>query len=160
VIGGTTLPAEVATVVTAIQSSITCSNTVKTISNVPDVTSGTTSFSSINFATSDQTPLQFALSKFATAFPLASTDLATFQDELNVYLATEAGIRSVGGSLAIKVPKFFLEFQVSRIQTAQGNAPTNPSLTVDHLLQKVLKNAAGESQDLLDQVSALATVLA
>lgn len=77
-----------------------------------------------------------------------------------MYLATEAGIRSVGGSLAIKVPKFFLEFQVSRIQTAQGNAPTNPALTVEHLLAKVLKNAAGESKALQDQVSALAKVLA
>ncbi|OIW24749.1 hypothetical protein CONLIGDRAFT_105614 [Coniochaeta ligniaria NRRL 30616] len=160
VIGNTALPAEVATVVTDIQSSITCSATVKTISGVPDVTSGAVSFSSVNFAASTQTPLQFALSKFATtSSPLAAADLATFQDELNVYLATEAGIRSVGGSLAIKVPKFFLEFQVSRIQTAQGNAPTDPALTVDHLLGKVLKNAAGESQALLDQVSALAKVL-
>lgn len=145
---------------TSIQSSITCSSTAKTISGVPDVTSGGVSFSSVNFAASkDQTPLEFALSEFATATPLASSDLATFEDELNVYLATEAGIRSVGGSLAIKVPKFFLEFQVSRIQTAQGNAPTDPALTVDHLLGKVLKNAAGESQALLDQVSALAKVL-
>ncbi len=109
--------------------------------------------------TPTQTPLQFALSKFATKSPLASNDLATFQDELNVYLATEAGIRSVGGSLAIKVPKFFLEFQVSRIQTAQGNAPTNPSLDVDHLRDKVTKNAAGEDKALLDQVVALAKVL-
>ena len=147
-----------ADVVTAIQSAITCGNT-KTLSNVPDVTSGAVSFSSVNFADSDQTPLEFALSEFATASPLADSDLATFQDELNVYLATEAGIRSVGGSLAIKVPKFFLEFQVSRIQTAQGNPSTDPGQTVDHLLGKVLKNAAGESQALLDQVSALAEVL-
>jgi hypothetical protein len=129
------------------------------LSGVPDVTSGAVSFSSINFATSKQTPLQFALSEFATTSPLASTDLKLFQDRLNVYLATEAGIRSVAGSLAIKVPKFFLEFQVSRIETAQGNAPTNPSLTVDHLLGKVQKNAAGESKALLDQVAQLAKVL-
>lgn len=152
------MPAEVAAAVTSVQSSITCGKTT-TISNVPDVTSGAVSFSSVNFATSKQTPLQFALSKFATSSPLSASDLAKFQDELNVYLATEAGIRSVGGSLAIKVPKFFLEFQVSRIQTAQGDAPTNPALTVDHLLAKVLKNAAGESSALLAQVSALAKVL-
>jgi hypothetical protein len=151
----------VSTTVTQIQSSITCSNTAKSISGVPDVTSGAVSFSSINFAASKtQTPLQFALSKFATRSPLATAnDLATFQDELNVYLATEAGIRSVSGGLAIKVPKFFLEFQVSRIQTAQGNPPADAALTVDHLLGKVLKNAAGESRALLDQVSALAKVL-
>lgn len=65
----------------------------------------------------------------------------------------------MGGNLAIKVPKFFLEFQVSRIQTGQGNPPTAAGLQVDHLRDKVLKNAAGESQDLLDQVTQLATVL-
>lgn len=76
-----------------------------------------------------------------------------------MYLATEAGIRSTGGNLAIKVPKFFLEMQVSRIQTAQGNPPTSAALQVDHLRDKVTKNAAGESKALLDQVVALATQL-
>jgi hypothetical protein len=153
------LPAEVTDTVTAIQDAITCSTSKTTISGVPDVTSGGVTFSSINFATSKQTALQFALSEFATTEPLANNDLATFQNQLNTYLATEAGIRSVGGSLAIKVPKFFLEFQVSRIQTAQGNAPTDPGLTVEHLLGKVTKNAAGESQTLLNQVTALASQL-
>lgn len=124
------------------------------------MSAGGVTFSSVNFADSSQTPLQFALTEFATKTPLASNALATFQDQLKVYLATEAGIRSVGGSLAIKVPKFFLEFQVSRIQTAQGNAPTDAGLQVDHLRDKVIKNAAGESQALLDQVTALAKVLA
>lgn len=76
-----------------------------------------------------------------------------------MYLATEAGIRSEGGNLAIKVPKFFLEMQVSRIQTAQGKAPTSASLQVDHLRDKVTKNAAGEDKALLDQVVALAAQL-
>ena len=159
VVGNTALPAEVADVVTSIQSEVTCDNTATTISGVPDVTSGNVSFSSIDFSQSSQTPLEFALSEFATATPLASSDLDTFQDMLNTYLATEAGIRSVGGSLAIKVPKFFLEYQVSRIQTAQGNPPTSAALDVDHLRDKVLKNAAGEDQSLLDQVTALATEL-
>ncbi|KAI1846243.1 hypothetical protein JX265_010620 [Neoarthrinium moseri] len=159
VIGSDTLPAEVATVVTNIQSDITCDASVKTLSGVPDVTSGGVSFSSIDFSQSNQTPLEFALSKFATANPLASSDLQTFQDQLNTYLATEAGIRSVGGNLAIKVPKFFLQFQVSRIQTAQGNPPTAAGLQVDHLRDKVTKNAAGEDKALLDQVVALATQL-
>ncbi|KAH8899917.1 hypothetical protein GQ53DRAFT_740921 [Thozetella sp. PMI_491] len=159
VIGNTVLPAEVTDSVTAIQNSITCDASVKTLSGVPDVTAGAVSFSDVNFATSGQTPLTFALSKFATKSPLASNDLQTFQDQLDVYLATEAGIRSVGGSLAIKVPKFFLEFQVSRIQTAQGNPPTAAGLQVDHLRDKVTKNAASESKALLDQVVQLATVL-
>ncbi|KAI1095718.1 hypothetical protein F5B19DRAFT_314618 [Rostrohypoxylon terebratum] len=159
VIGSTTLPAETADIAASLASTVTCSTSKKTISGVPDVTSGSTTFSSIDFSQSSQTPLQFALSKFATASPLASTDLQTFQDQLNVYQATEAGIRSVGGSLAIKVPKFFLEMQVSRIQTAQGNPPTAAGLQVDHLRDKVLKNAPKEAQSLLNQVTQLATQL-
>jgi hypothetical protein len=156
VVGKTTLPAEVADVVTAIQRDITCDTSATTISNVPDVTSGRVKFSAIDFSQSSQTPLEFALDKFATADPIADTDLKTFQDNLNVYLATEAGIRSVGGNLAIKVPKFFLQMQISRIQTAQGNPPAAAGQQVDHLRDKVTKNAAGESKALLDQVTALA----
>ncbi|KAI1406099.1 hypothetical protein F4819DRAFT_286043 [Hypoxylon fuscum] len=160
VVGSTALPQEVADVADALASTVTCDNSVETISGVPDVTSGSTTFSSIDFSQSSQTPLEFALSKFATEDPVANTNLAAFQDMLNVYQATEAGIRSVGGSLAIKVPKFFLEMQVSRIETAQGNPPTAAGLQVDHLRDKVLKNAPKESQDLLDQVTQLATQLA
>lgn len=105
-VGNTALPAEVQASVTAIQGSVTCSTTATTIDNVPDVTSGAVSFSSIDFSQSSSSPLQFALDTFATSSPLASTDLQTVQDQLNVYLATEAGLRSTGGSLAIKVPKF------------------------------------------------------
>ncbi|KAI1503449.1 hypothetical protein F5X99DRAFT_105104 [Biscogniauxia marginata] len=159
VIGSTALPAEVADVASSLADTITCSSSATTIADVPDATSGATSFSSVDFSADAQgrSPLEFALSEFATADPLADSDLQTFQDQLNVYLATEAGIRSVGGSLAIKVPKFFLEFQVSRIRTAQGDAPTEAGLQVDHLRDKVLKNAAGEDQALLDQVTELAT---
>jgi hypothetical protein len=158
-VGNTALPAEVADVVTSIQRAVTCDNSATTISDVPDVTSGSATFSAIDFSKSSQTPLEFALSKFATAEPLADTDLKTFQDNLNVYLATEAGIRSVDGNLAIKVPKFFLQMQISRIQTAQGNPPAAAGQQVDHLSDKVTKNAAGESKALLDQVVALATQL-
>ncbi|KAI8626005.1 hypothetical protein F5Y19DRAFT_237426 [Xylariaceae sp. FL1651] len=159
IVGSKTLPQETADAADALANTVTCSSSVKTISGVPDVTSGSTSFSSIDFSQSSQTPLQFALSKFATEEPLADSNLSFFQDALNAYVATEAGIRSVGGSLAIKVPKFFLEMQVSRIQTAQGNPPTDAGLQVDHLKGKVLSNAAGEDQTLLDQVTELATQL-
>ncbi|KAI1380246.1 hypothetical protein F4677DRAFT_254380 [Hypoxylon crocopeplum] len=159
VVGDETLPEETADIAAALASTVTCDDSEETIAGVPDVTSGSTTFSSVDFSQSSQTPLEFALSQFATADPLADTDLQTFQDQLNVYQATEAGIRSVGGSLAIKVPKFFLEFQVSRIQTAQGNPPTAAGLQVDHLRDKVLKNAPKEAQDLLDQVTQLATQL-
>ncbi|KAK3332353.1 hypothetical protein B0T19DRAFT_101108 [Cercophora scortea] len=159
VVGKQVLPAEVAASVTDVQGRIKCNAAKKTLSGVPDVSSGAVTFSSINFASSAQKPLQFALTTFATKTPLASNDLATFQKQLDVYLATEAGIRSVGGNLAIKVPKFFLEFQISRIQTAQGNPPKAAGLQVDHLRDKVTKNAAGQGQALLDQVVALAKVL-
>ncbi|KAJ1338408.1 hypothetical protein MN608_01267 [Microdochium nivale] len=162
IVGNTALPKSVADSVTAVQGAVTCSSSgATTLSGVPDVTSGAVSFSSVDFskAPRGQSTLAFALQEFATAEPLASTDLQRFEDSLNVYLATEAGIRSVGGNLAIKVPKFFLEFQVSRIKTAQGNAPTEPGLQVTHLRDKVTKNAAGQSKALLDQVVALAAQL-
>lgn len=158
VVGSTTLPAETADAANAIAADITCGSST-TIGNVPDVSSNGVSFSSINFADSSSTPLQFALDKFATAEPLASTDLNAFTTNLNLYTATEAGIRSEGGNLAIKVPKFFLAYQVARIKTAQGVQITDPGQTVEHLQGKVTKNAAGEDQSLIDQVNALATQL-
>lgn len=118
VVGKDALPAEVQDSVTAIQSAVTCGSGT-TIDNVPDVTSGSATFSKIDFSKSSSSPLQFALDTFATPADPATADLATLQDQLNTYLATEAGLRSVGGSLAIKVPKFFLAMQVSRVQTAQ-----------------------------------------
>ncbi|KAF2800971.1 hypothetical protein K505DRAFT_320080 [Melanomma pulvis-pyrius CBS 109.77] len=160
IVGNTALPAETEDSANSLANTITCDASVKTIGNVPDVTASGVSFSSINFADSSSTPLQFALDKFATADPLASTDLATFQSQLDVYVATEAGIRSESGSLAIKVPKFFLSFQVARIKTAQGTTITDPGQTVEHLLGKVLNNGKGEDKALLDQVTALSTKLA
>ncbi|KAB5582819.1 hypothetical protein GE09DRAFT_1049772 [Coniochaeta sp. 2T2.1] len=164
IIGSTALPAEVSASVASISSVITCTPNTNVLQGVPDVVSGGVSFSSVNFAasSSNQSPLAFALSKFATKSPLASNDLAKFQNELNVYLAVEAGIRSVGGNFAaIKIPKFFLEFQISRIETAQGNPPAAAGLQVDHLLGKVTKNAAGEKdKSLLDEVTRLSKVLA
>ena len=175
-VGTTALPAEVQDAADSLASKITCDASTTTIGNVPDVSSAGTTFSSINFADSKSTPLQFALDKFATANPVANTDLATFQTDLdlyvlirvivgmgtnmNRYVATEAGVRSEGGSLALKVPKFFLSFQVARIKTAQGTAITDPGQTVEHLLGKVLNNAKGENKALLDQVTALSKVLA
>ncbi|CAE7189273.1 hypothetical protein CFE70_006921 [Pyrenophora teres f. teres 0-1] len=159
VIGKETLPAETAAVVDQIKSKVTCSTTVKTVENVPDVTSGSQTFSNIDFTKSGKTPLAFALETFNTAEPLDDSNDVAFQDALNVYLATEAGVRSVGGSLAIKVPKFFIDFQMARIMTARGTPPTDPAKTVEHLKDKVLSNAAGEDKALLDQVSKLATEL-
>ncbi|KAJ0161205.1 hypothetical protein CTA2_6610 [Colletotrichum tanaceti] len=156
VVGKSILPQEVSDAVTTLGNKVTCDTSKSTISGVPDVKAGGVKFSSINFADSSQTPLAFALEKFATKEPLASNDLAKFQDELDAYIATEAGIRSVAGSLGIKVPKFFLAMQVSRVKTAQGTPPTSAGQQVDHLRDKVLKNAAKEDKALLEKVTALA----
>ncbi|KAH8593760.1 hypothetical protein B0O99DRAFT_626091 [Bisporella sp. PMI_857] len=159
IIGNSVLPQEVIDTVDSIKDVVTC-GTGTTIGNSPDVTSGDVTFSDINFEDSNLSPLGFALSEFATADPLADTDLTLFQNRLNTYLATEASLRSVSGSLAIKVPKFFLSFQIARIKTAQGIEITDAGQTVEHLLGKVTKNAAGESADLLNQVTDLSTTLA
>ncbi|KAF9873390.1 hypothetical protein CkaCkLH20_09203 [Colletotrichum karsti] len=160
IVGNTVLPQEVSDAVTSLQNKVTCDTSKTTLSGVPDVKAGAVTFSSINFADAKgQSPLAFALDKFATKEPLASNDLATFQNQLDAYVATEAGIRSVGGNLGIKVPKFFLSMQVQRIATAQGNPPTAAGQQVDHLRDKVTKNAGREDKALLDQVTALAAKL-
>ncbi|TDZ31982.1 hypothetical protein C8035_v001041 [Colletotrichum spinosum] len=157
VVGKSVLPQEVADAVTSISNKVTCDTSKKTISGVPDVKAGDVTFSSINFAAAKgQTPLAFALEKFATTEPLKDNDIKKFQNELDAYVATEAGIRSVGGNLAIKVPKFFLSMQVQRIATAQGNPPKAAGQQVDHLRDKVIKNAGQADKKLLDQVTALA----
>jgi hypothetical protein len=159
VIGNEELPGEVADIANNLANTVTCSADQTTLENVPDVTSGAVTYSAFDFSQSGQSPLEFALDMFQTSDPLADNDLQLFQDGLNVYLATEAGLRSVGGNLAIKVPKFFLQMQVSRIQTAQGNPPEAAGAQVDHLRDKVTSNGAGEDQALLDQVIALAAKL-
>lgn len=159
VIGSETLPDEISSIASSLANTITCDTSQITIDGVPDVSSGGVSFSSINFANSGQSPLAFSLDQFATSWPLAGNDLQAFQNQLDVYLATETGIRSVGGSLAIKVPKFFLQFQITRIQQAQGIVSDIPGMNVQHQLGKVIKNAAGEDQSLLDEVNNLAVSL-
>ncbi|KAB2107599.1 hypothetical protein AG0111_0g4596 [Alternaria gaisen] len=160
IIGNEVLPGETADVVNQIQAAVTCDPNAKTLENVPDVTSGSQTFSKIDFSTSGQTPLQFATSTFTTAVPLADSNLEAFQDALNVYLATEAGLRSSGGNFGlIKAPKFFLEMQISRINTARGQPPTDAAQQVDHLKDKVTENAVREDQAILDQVAQLATQL-
>jgi hypothetical protein len=73
--------------------------------------------------------------------------------------AAEVALRSTGGSLAIKDPKFFLAFQIARIKTAQGVTITNTGQKVQHLLGKVINNAGSEDQATKDKVTALSTVL-
>ena len=159
VIGNVALSAEVESFLPGIASQVTCDLTKTTIDGVPDVISNGTRFSDINFEDSNLTPLEFALSEFATTEPLADNDLSKFQAQENVYVATEDGVRSVGGSLEIKDVRFFISFQIARIQTAQGISITTADGQVAHLLGKVLNNAGEESQATKDKVIALSTVL-
>jgi hypothetical protein len=159
-----TLPAETVTAAQALISQVTCS-TSRTVlgGQVPDITSGNITYSNIDFSASSDSPVGFAVKTFATANPLSSTDATKFQQMGAVYTATEVALRSIGDSATLgklKGPKFFLAFQNSRIATANGNAPTDPGQTVDHLLGKVLKNAPGASQADKDAVTALSKVLA
>lgn len=149
------LPDEVSAIASSLTSVVTCSSYATTIQGVPDVVSDSIFFSSINFSSYSKSPLAFALSEFATtatAGALADENLGLFQDRLNVYLATEAGIRSIGGSLAIKTPKFFLELQVARIMTAHGNPPKDTANTVEYKLGKVLKLTTAEDPDLVQRL--------
>ncbi|KAK6343453.1 hypothetical protein TWF730_011042 [Orbilia blumenaviensis] len=156
VIGSTPLPGETSQIANALASTVTCDASVRPLQNIPDTISGGVRFSSINFEDSDLLPLDFALTTFTTPSPPSSASLTLFTNRLNTYLAQEAAVRSIGGNLAIKAPKFFLAFQVARIKTSQGIAITDPGQTVEHLLGKVLKNAGRVSQVTKDEVTRLA----
>jgi hypothetical protein len=121
---------------------------------------------------------------FTTPADPANANLATLQNQLNDYLAFEAGTRSQPNSSALlaklKGPKFFLQFQIARVKTAQGQK-LDVADTVDHQLGKVTKasksccvrcgssvrntnrwqtqNAVGATSAEIAQVSALAKQL-
>ncbi|KAK7947950.1 uncharacterized protein PG986_008836 [Apiospora aurea] len=155
--GNAQLPAEVATVVQQLAPKVKCNAGLKTLGGVPDVTSGGQTYSKIDFSKSGTSGLQFALDTFVTADCMADSNLQAFQDALDVYTATEAGLRSSGGNFnTIKAPKFFLAMQISRIKTAQGNPPTDAANQVAHLAEKVTKNAGRVDQSLIAKVNALA----
>ncbi|KAF7320118.1 hypothetical protein MKEN_00796200 [Mycena kentingensis (nom. inval.)] len=162
VTGTIALPAEVASSLAALEPVITCNTAVQVASGVPDVTSGGISFSSIDFQKSSLSPVGFALQTFTTPTDPATADLATLENQLNTYLAVEAGVRSQPNSSAflarVKGPKFFLQFQIARVKTAQGVA-LGVADTVEHQLGKVTKNAVGASAAEIAQVNALAKQL-
>ncbi|KAF2470227.1 uncharacterized protein BDR25DRAFT_304159 [Lindgomyces ingoldianus] len=155
--GSNPLPTEIQVAANAFASSITCDFSRRTIGNVPDVSTSTQSFSNINFVSSS-TPLRFALDNFATATPLSASSLRILEQQLEVYIATEAGVRSEGGDLAIEVPKFFLAMQVARVKTALGIEIPGWEQSVEYLVDKVLETAKGEERGLLDQVVGLGMV--
>ncbi|KAF8910279.1 hypothetical protein CPB85DRAFT_1562212 [Mucidula mucida] len=160
--GNTALPAEVADQLAGL-SAVTCDTSVEVVPGVPDVTSGGISFSDIDFQQSKLSPVGFALQEFATPTDPATADLDTLQNQLNVYLAVEAGIRSQSGASSailakVKGPKFFIQFQMARAKTALGQK-LGVADTVEHQLGKVTKNAVGATKAELDQVTALSTEL-
>ncbi|KAG8923532.1 hypothetical protein FRC00_006135 [Tulasnella sp. 408] len=160
-VGKNTLPAEVASGIPALVSSVTCgSTTIANTGGVPDVTSGGISYSSIDFQKSSKSPVGFALDTFKTPTDPATADLATLQNQLNTYLAMEAGVRSTGASILgrLKGAKFFIQFQIARVRTARGET-LGVADSVDHQLGKVIKNAVGASQAEKDAVTALSKQL-
>ncbi|KZV88430.1 hypothetical protein EXIGLDRAFT_772710 [Exidia glandulosa HHB12029] len=161
VTGSVALPAEVADSLAGL-SGVTCNPSVEVIPGVPDVTSNGVSFSSIDFQKSKLSPVGFALESFKTPCDPAKADLDLLQNQLNVYLAVEAGVRSQPNTSAVlaklKGPKFFLQFQIARARTALGEQ-LGVADTVEHQLGKVTKNAVGASADEIAQVEDLATTL-
>ncbi|KAJ7492770.1 hypothetical protein FB451DRAFT_1219523 [Mycena latifolia] len=159
VTGSVALPAEVAAGLPAFENAITCNAKIQVAPGVPDITSGGIAYSTIDFQKSSASPLGFALATFKTPTDPATADLTTLQNQLNDYLALEAGVRSQPGSSALlaklKGPKFFLQFQIARVQTANGVA-LGVADTVEHQLGKVTKNAVGASASEIAQVTALA----
>ncbi|QRV93115.1 hypothetical protein RhiJN_21133 [Ceratobasidium sp. AG-Ba] len=160
-VGKTALPAEVSSGVPALASTVTCGTTkIANTGGVPDVTSGGVSYSSIDFQKSTKSPVGFALDAFKTPANPATANLAKLQSDLNVYLAMEAGVRSTGSNILSKLKgaKFFIQFQIARVKTAQG-AKLGVADTVEHQLGKVLKNAVGATQAEKDAVTALSKQL-
>jgi len=162
VTGKVALSAEVAVGIPALAKVITCNNAVQVGPGVPDVTSGGISFSTIDFQKSKSSPLGFALATFKTPADPKTANVAQLQNQLNDYLAFEAGVRSQAnqGKLLddLKGPKFFLQFQIARVNQAQGKKLSGAG-TVAHQLAKVLKNVPGASAAEKAQVQALSTVV-
>ncbi|RDB24080.1 hypothetical protein Hypma_008561 [Hypsizygus marmoreus] len=156
--GTVPLAAEVAAGLKSLQA-VTCNTAVQVAPGVPDVISGGIAYSTIDFQKSNSSPLGFALKTFATPDDPADADLTVLQNQLNTYLAVEAGVRSQpkSGALLVKLkgPKFFLQFQIARVQAANG-VQLSAADTVEHQLGKVTKNAVGASASELAQVQALA----
>ncbi|KAJ6604503.1 hypothetical protein DFH09DRAFT_1300717 [Mycena vulgaris] len=162
VTGSVALPAEVSSGLAPLVSAVTCNAKIQVAPGVPDLISGGITYSSIDFQKSSASPVGFALATFKTPADPATADLATLQTQLNLYLALEAGVRSQPGSSALlaklKGPKFFLQFQIARVQTAKG-VTLGVADTVEHQLGKVTKNAVGASASEIAQVTALAKQL-
>ncbi|KAE9403995.1 hypothetical protein BT96DRAFT_854173 [Gymnopus androsaceus JB14] len=159
VTGSVALPAEVSEGLPAL-SGVTCNTAVQVASGVPDVISGGIAFSTIDFQNSSLSPLGFALQTFTTPTDPAGADLTTLQNQLNDYLAFEAGVRSQPDTSTLldelKGPKFFLQFQIARVNTANG-VTLDAADTVAHQLTKVTANAVGATSAELAQVTALST---
>jgi len=143
VVGSTALASDI-----VIPTGVTCDASKPIAGTIPGLTSGSVTFSSIDFRNSKSDVLGFSLATFTSA--------ANLQDDLNVYLAAEAAVRSLGSSAPsalplnqLKVPKFFLQFQQARVSGVQAD--------ITHQRDKVIKNASGASSAEIAQVSALAT---
>lgn len=158
-IGNQALPDELEGPISGLADSITCDFSRITIGHVPDVSTSTRSFSEIDFRMSPTTPLRFALENFATRLPLSTSKLRVFEQRLDLYRATEAGIRSEGGSSEIVVVRKFLELQVARIKAAQQIEISDPKQSPEYLLGEVVRSIKGDDLRLLGEIMALGTQL-
>ncbi|KAH7132249.1 hypothetical protein B0J11DRAFT_220883 [Dendryphion nanum] len=139
-VGDVSLPAELDASVKRLveENVISCDFSRHTIGNVPDLSTSTQSFSEMNFADSASTPLRFAMARFATTVPIGSSSLRIFEQSLDVYLATEAGVRSEEGDARdVLVVRKYLEFQVARIKSARGIHIADPTQTSEYLLDSL-----------------------
>ncbi|KAH9481021.1 hypothetical protein JR316_0005540 [Psilocybe cubensis] len=158
--GRAALPAEVSNGIPALVRTVTCTGGTS-VPGVPNVSSGGIDFKSIDFQKSSKSPLGFALATFTTPADPAKADLRKLQNQLDVYLAVEAGVRSNGGGAIlnqVKSAKFFIQFQIARVKTALGQQ-LSVANTVEHQLGKVIKNAGRATAAEIAQVNALAKVL-
>jgi hypothetical protein len=150
------LPTNLQHTISTISEPLTCDHSRKTIAHIPDVSTSTISFSHINFHTSPLPPLEYALRIFQTPTQLSRANLRRFERYWEVYVATEAGVRSEGlDSVKIQIPRLFLELQVARIKASRGIRV--PDDAVDGLVGAILREARGEDRMLLDHVVALGT---
>lgn len=89
---------------------------------MPDVHTSGLSFSNIFFTFSPTTPLQFAIDSFTPPDTISLDTLGTWQQYLDLFTATEIGVRSEDGNLdTVMVVRLFLDIQVARIKRRLGH---------------------------------------
>lgn len=158
IVGDISLPSDVDASIQRLarEHTITCDTSRHTIGNVPDLSTSTLSFSEISFVDSTASPLRFAMSSFAIEKPSGTSSLRTFEQRLDLYLATEVGAKSEGSdSKDIVVVRRFLEFQVARIKKARGIFIEDPKQTAEYIIGDLSKIVRGDDLTILSDMISL-----